>query len=178
MRSSTPTPDAVAVRYEGKTISIHQILSLYAGLPAPRPQIETQEGFVAMIKPFITPELMAIEATKRGIAAGPEFQNKLVQNRNALLRFQVHGAIEARANEVLRGPELEAKLSAWYRAHADAYAVPAKDGGKKNLPLSEVGNRVLADFSVALCDDFLAEKTRILRAQHVVVINEAALAKL
>ena len=131
-----------------------------------------------MIKPFITPELMAIEATKRGIAAGPEFKNKLIQNQNALLRFQVHGAIEARANEVLRGPELEAKLSAWYEAHAGAYAVPAKEGGKKIPPLSEVGDRVLADFSVALCEDFLAEKARTLRAQHVVVVDEAALAKL
>ncbi len=172
-------PEAVAVSYAGKTISIHELLSIYAGLPTPRPPVETQEGFVAMIKPLITPELMALEAIRRGIAEEPEFQNKVIQNRNALLRFHVHGAIETQANEVLRGPALEAQLAAWYRDHAAAFVTPAIDGGAGKIPpLSDVKDRALADFSVDLCDRLLAEKAHELRKLRPVAINEAALQSL
>jgi hypothetical protein len=169
------TPEAVLVRYEDKSLSIHQVLSIYAGLPAPRPQVETQDGFVAMIKPLITPELMAMEATKQGIAAEPEFQNKLTQNRNALLRFQVQGAIDSRANEILRGPDLDAKLQAWYREHAHSYATSTTDSGKKIPSFSDVRDRILADFSVDLHDRLFAEKTRELRLKHTITIDETVL---
>jgi hypothetical protein len=173
------TPEAVLVRYENRSLSVRQILSIYAGLPAPRPTIETQDGFVAMIKPLILPELMALEAVKQGLAAEPEFQNKLIQNRNALLRFHMHGVIESRANDVLKGSNLETHLQAWYREHADRYAAPAADGGKtKPPPFAEVRPRVVADFSVDLRERLLAEKARELRKLRAVVIDEAVLRSL
>lgn len=171
-------PEAVAVRYEGGALSIHEILSIYSGLPAPRPPVETQEGFIAMIKPLITPELMASEAVRRGIAREAEFQNKLVQNRNALLRFQAHGTIEAQANAVIRSPDLEAQLQPWYRAHADAYAVPVARGGKKIPPYAEARDRALADFSVELVERLQAEKARELRKLRAVTIDEEVLGRL
>ncbi|MBX3735855.1 MAG: hypothetical protein KF715_04120 [Candidatus Didemnitutus sp.] len=171
-------PEAVAVRYAGRTLSIHEILSIYSGLPARRPDVQTQDGFVALIKPLITPELMALEAVRRGIADEPEFQNKLIQNRNALLRFHAQGAIEARANEILRSPELSATLQAWYREHADAYATPGEKGGVKPADFSAVRERVLADFSVDLCERFRAEATRDLRKRHAIAIDDAVLAAL
>lgn len=169
------TPEAVLVSYEHKSLSVRQILTLYAGLPTPRPPIQTQDGFVAMIKPLILPELMAIEAMKQGIAAEPEFTNKLVQNRNALLRFHVHGAIESQANEVLKGPDLEAQLQAWYRDHAAAFVMPSEGGSKNPPPFSAVKDRALADFSVDLRDRLLAEKARELRQSRRVSIDEAVL---
>jgi hypothetical protein len=171
----TATPEAVAVRFADKSLSLHEILSIYAGLPAPRPAVQTPEGFVALIKPLITPELMAGEAVRRGIASESDFQNKLVQNRNALLRFQAQAAIEAEANAILRSPELEAKLQAWYRTHAGTYAVTEPGGGRTVPALAEARDRALADFSVELCDHFRAEKARALRQARVITIDEAVL---
>jgi len=173
------TPEAVAVHYAGRTLSIHEILSIYSGLPAARPDVQTQEGFVALIKPLITPELMALEAVRRGIADESEFQNKLIQNRNALLRFHAQGAIEARANEILGSPALDTTLRAWYREHADAYAPPSNAGAPATPPdFTAVRERVLADFSVDLCERFRAEKTRELRQRHTISVDEAVLGAL
>ncbi len=169
-------PDATLVRYEDRTISVHQILAIYAGLPvAKRPRVATEAGLIAMIKPLIAPELMALEAAKRGIAAEPAFQHKLIQNRNALLRFHVHGAIESQANAVLNGPDLEPQLAAWYRTHAEFYATPATSGGKTIPTLAAVRDRALADFSVDLRDRLLAEKAQALRRERHVAIDEKAL---
>lgn len=173
------TPEAVAVHYAGRTLSVHQILSIYSGLPVPRPDVQTQDGFVALIKPLITPELMALEAVRRGIADEPEFQNKLIQNRNALLRFHAQGAIEARANEILGSPALEATLRAWYREHAGAFAPPSNSGAPATPPdFTTVRERVLADFSVDLCERFRAEKTRELRQRHTIRVDDAVLGAL
>lgn len=162
-------PEAVIVRYADKTLSIHEILSLYSGLPAPRPNVQAEAGFVAMIKPLITPELMAQEAVRRGIAVEREFQDKLVQNRNALLRFHAHGAIEARANDVLRGADLETRLQAWYHEHRELY--PAE-------PFATLRPRVLGDFSVDLRDRLIAEKAQALRKVRVVTIDDEVLKRL
>jgi hypothetical protein len=172
------TPEGVLVRYEGRTLSVRQILVIYAGLPTPRPPVQTEDGFVAMIKPLILPELMAIEAVKQGIAAEPEFQNKLLQNRNALLRFHAHGAIEAKANDILKGLDLEPQLQAWYRQHGAAFATTTAGGAKKIPPLAEVKERALADFSVDLRDRLLAEKARDLRPVRRVTVDEAVLRQL
>ena len=169
------TPAAVLVRYENKSISVQQILVIYAGLPASRrPRVATEHGLIEMIKPLILPELMAIEATKRGIAAEPAFERKLIQNRNALLRFHVHGMIESRANDALRAPDLETRLESWYRGRAAFYATTAGDG-KNAPPFAEVRDRVLGDFSVDLRDTLLAEKARELRNLRSVVIHEDVL---
>jgi hypothetical protein len=176
------TPEATLVRYEERSISVRQILVIYAGLPAARrPRVEQPQGLIEMIKPLILPELMAIEAAKRGIAAEPAFQQKLIQNRNALLRFHAHGAIESRANDTLRGPDLESRLQAWYRQNAALYAAPAEAGGNapgKPLPYAEVRDRVLGDFSVDLRDRLLAEKALELRKVRRVVVVEAVLRSL
>lgn len=177
------TPEAVLVRYESKSISVRQILAIYAGLSAAkRPHVETEAGVIALIKPLILPELMALEAARRGISAEPAFQQKLVQNRNALLRFHAHGAIESRANEILKGPDLEARLEAYYREHLTRYAAaPTVEGEatqKKPLPFAQVANRVLGDFSVDLRDRLLAEKARELRRTREVVVDEEVLGSL
>src|SRR4051812_15642205 len=71
------TPEATLVRYEEKSISVHQVLVIYAGLPPEkRPPVATEEGVIALIKPLILPELMATEAARRGIAAEPAFRQK------------------------------------------------------------------------------------------------------
>lgn len=169
------TPEATLVRYEQRQISVRQILAIYAGLPAEkRPRVATEPGLIEMIKPLIAPELMALEAQKRGIAATPEFQNKIIQNRNALLRFHAHGAIESRANETLRAPDLEARLRAWFPRHAARYAPP----GGRAPEFAVVRDQVLGDFSVDLRERLLAEKAAELRQLRRVTIDEAMLRQL
>ena len=160
--------------------------------------MQTEEGFIALIKPLILPELMAREAAQRGIAAEPAFQHKLIQNQNALLRFHVHGAIESRANDMLRAPDLETRLDAWYRTHAARYNAPptaaattpppsvalapapapalARAGAPR--PFSAVREEVLGDYSVALRDRLLADKARELRQGRAIAIDEAVLRQL
>ena len=170
----------MAVRFEDKSLSIHQILTIYAGLPAPRPQIATQEGFLAMIKPLITPELMAIEAKRRGIAASAEFQNKLLQNRNALLRFHVHGAIEAQANEVLRGPGTSTRsCRAWYGEHAGALRDAGGNRRKQKPPYSENARTGARRFFRGFVRPVAGQKKRAnCGKKFPVVIDEAVLKQL
>ncbi len=168
------TPDAVLARYVNKSISVRQVLVIYAGMPAPRPNLQTQAGVVQMIKPLITPELMAIEATKRGIETEPAFQAKLIQNRNALLRFHMQGLIDRRANEAMRAPDFPAQLRAWYEAHRAEYRLPPEKGGA--IPsYADVAQRVEADYSVALVERLKAEQAAALRQLHRVAVDEDAL---
>lgn len=168
-------PEGVLARYLQKSISIKQLLAIYAGLSAPRPRLDTQEALVDMLKPIIVPELMAVEAAKRGIDATPAFQNKVIENRNALLRFKAQGLIESRANETLKAPDVSQRLQAWYAAHADQYAM-ADEGGVKKVPaLADVRQRVEGDFSLDLRDQLRAAKAEELRRAQPVSIDEAVL---
>lgn len=170
-------PRLTLARYEGRAITVPQLLSIYAGLPVTRrPRVAEPAGLIEMMKPLILPELMALETARRGIGAEPAFQQKLTQNRNALLRFHVHGAIESRANDELRSPDLEARLRAWYRANPTLYAATPEGGSGGVLqPFEAVRERVLGDFSVELRDRLRAEKARELRQQRRIEIDEAAL---
>jgi hypothetical protein len=172
------TPDLVLVEYENKTISVRQLLSIYAGLASPRPSIETPEGLTEMIKPLILPELMAIEAMKRGIANEPEFQTKIIQNRNALLRFHVHGQIERKSNAVMRSPTIESELLAWYEAHKSSYAETNDKGEKQIPPYEELRPVIEGDYSVAVRDRLLAEKARLLRKGRSITIDDEVLKNL
>lgn len=177
-RIVSDTPDAALVEYEHKTISIRQILALYAASPAPRPAIATPEGLTQMIKPLILPELMAIEALKRGIAEDPEFKNKVIQNRNALLRFHVHGLIDRASSELMRAPTIESELRAWYEAHKEGYGVVDETGRKKIPSYDESRPRIEGDYSVVLRDLLLAEKAQALRKNRSIKIDDNVLQRL
>jgi hypothetical protein len=173
------TRETTLARYEGKSISVHQLLVIYAGLPTEkRPAVATDDGIIALIKPLILPELMALEATRRGIAAEPAFQQKLTQNRNALLRFHAQGQVEREAVERLNAPDAEAQLRAWYQDHQNDYAVIGADGAKRPATFAEARPRVEGDYSVALRDRLLAEQAQALRKTHAVTIDEQVLALL
>lgn len=168
------TPDVPVVKYEGKTITTRQILVIYAGLPPPRPAVATHEDFLALIKPMVVPELMAIEAAQEGIAADPAFQQKLVQNRNTLLRFHQHGVFDREANAAMRAPGFAAQLHAWYDAHRSDYRLPPEQGGGV-ASFAAAAQRVEADCSVALVERLKVERIAALRARRRIVVNEAAL---
>jgi hypothetical protein len=173
------TPDAVLVRYEHKSISVRQLLAIYAGLPAPRPRLHEPDGLIAMIKPRIVPVLMAMEAEKQGIAADPAFQAKLAQNRNALLRFHMQGVIEREANELLQASDLEAQLHAWYAQHKTEYAPLPENAAVIVIPTYEQARaRVLADYSVAVIERLRSEKAAALRKIRAITIDEAVLERL
>jgi hypothetical protein len=173
------TPEAVLVRYADRTISVHEVLVIYAGLPPEkRPAVQTQAGFVDMIKPLILPELMVIEAVKRGIEAEPAYRQKLIQNRNALLRFHVQGAVERRTNELLRASDLEAQLREYHRRHQALYTVVDASGRPRAATYEESRARVEGDYSVALRDRLLAEQAEALRRTRTVRVDEQALAAL
>lgn len=169
-------PSATLATYDGKTISIQQVVGIYAGLPSPRPNLYTEQGLVDFIKPLIEPELMAIEAEKEGIAGDPAFVMKLQQNENVLLRFHMQGAIEQRANERLHAPDFPQQLQAWYDDHKADYTLPAEDGKPARLQtFDQVKERVQADYSVGVVERLKAEEVATLRKSHSVTVNEAAL---
>jgi hypothetical protein len=170
------TPEVIVVRYGEKTITTRQILVIYAGLTAPRARIDTEAGFVAVIKPMIVPELMAIEATRRGIAADPLFQAKLIQNQNALLRFHMQGLIERLATEAMHAPNIDEQLEAWYRAHLADYTVAGADGTRRVQPFSEVRSRAESEYSVDLLERLKAAQIATLRKNHRIVVHESVLA--
>ena len=171
-------PETVLVRYEGRTISVRQVLAIYAGLPVEkRPAVQTEAGMINLFKPLVLPELMAIEATKRGIAAEPVFQQKIIQNRNALLRFQAQGLVERRANELLHAPDLEARLREWHASHRASYAVIEK-GQRREATFAEARAQVESDYSVVVRDRLLAEQLTALRQQRDIRIDERTLAAL
>lgn len=173
------TPEGVLARYENKTISIHQVLIIYAGLPPEkRPAVATQDGIVALIKPLILPELMALEAARRGIAAEPAFRQKLTQNQNALLRFHAQGQVERRTIEMMSAPDAEQHLHAWYDSHQADYAVIEAGGKRRTATYDEARPRVEGDYSVALRDRLLAEQAQALRKARAVRIDEKVLALL
>jgi hypothetical protein len=172
------TPEAVLVRYEDRMIGVRQIVALYAGLPVEkRPAVQTESGMIELIKPLILPELMAREALKQGIAAEPAFKQKIIQNQNALLRFHAQGAIERRANEFLRAPDLGDRLREWYEAHRSLYQVIEKEQPRQ-ATFDEALARVEGDYSVAVRDRLLAEEAASLRKLRSIRIDESVLTAL
>ena len=165
-------PDAVLARYNGTPITVKQTLAVYAQLHPPRPNLETNEALVEFLKPFILPGLMTAEAERLGIEKLPAFQDKIIQNRNTLLRFYMHSLIEAKANEELQSLGLDQQMKSWYEQHAARYAAP---GAKKFPAYADVRERVEGDYSVDLLERLRAEKIRALREMHHIQIDEAAL---
>ena len=172
------TPDAVLARYENKTISVRQVLVIYAGLPPPRPAVATEAGLVELIKPLITPELMALAAVKQGIADDPEFRQKFIQNRTALLRFYMQDLITAELNRRMQSPDLETHLRAWYDKHKLLYAPLEGNRVAHTPPYEEARERVLGDYSVALMERIKTEKVTALRTARQIAIDDGALEKL
>lgn len=170
----TATPDVAIVRYDDQTIKTRQLLVIYAGLPPPRPNLQTHDGFLAFVKPMIVPELMAREAAKEGMETDPFFRAKLIQNRNALLRFHMQGTIDRQANAAMKAPDFVDQLRAWYNTHAADYRRPAEKGGGVP-PFGEVRSRVEADYSVVLVERLKAEQVAQLRRERRIQINDAAL---
>jgi hypothetical protein len=180
-------PDSVLARYSDTTmtnnmpvtndtaITVKEVLAVYSNLHAPRPPLETDDDLVSIIKPFIMPPLMADEAIKQGIEALPAFQNKVIENQNALLRIYMHGVIEAQANKELNAPGLDKRIKAWYRQNAAQYAVQAADGVKTIPPCEEIHKRVEGDYSVDVRDRIQADEVRVLRKTHHIEINDAIL---
>jgi hypothetical protein len=117
---------------------------------------------------------MAKEAAKEGMEADPFFRTKLIQNRNALLRFHMQGAIDRQANDAMKAPDFPAQLRAWYDGHAADYRrAPEKGGGV--APFDEVKSRVEADYSVVLVERLKAEQIAALRKQRRIEMDDAAL---
>lgn len=170
-------PAMELAHYEGKSLPLRQVAITYAGIPAPRPNLQTPAGLVEMLKPFLIPELLASEAARRGLAETPQFKNKLQQNKNALLRFYVQDSVERDANTRLRSSDLESQLRAWHDAHRRDYLVSSDNGTTRPASFAEARDRALADYSVALRDELLAEKAQQLRREHVVTIDEPTLAE-
>jgi len=180
-------PDSVLARYSdatmtnnvsatnGTVITVKEVLAVYSNLHAPRPPLETDDDLVKMIKPFIMPPLMADEAIKQGIEALPAFQNKVIENRNALLRIYMHGVIAAQANKELNAPGLDKRIKSWYQQNAAQYAVQAPDGVKTMPTYEKIQKRVEGDYSVDLRDQIQARKVRALRKAQTVEIDEAIL---
>jgi hypothetical protein len=172
--SDTATTNDASVT-NGTAITVKQVLAVYSHLHAPRPPLETNEDLINMIKPFIMPSLMAAEAVKRGIETMPAFQNKVVENRNALLRIYMDGLIEVQANQELNTPGLDRRMKSWYRQNVEHYAVQSNDGVKTTPAYELIQKRVEGDYSVDLRDRIQAEKVRALRKMHQIEINEAVL---
>ncbi len=169
------TPDSVLARYNGTPITVKQVLAVYAPLRPPRPPLETNDDLVNLLKPMIVPELMADEAARRGIENQPEFQNKLIENRNALLRIYMHGLIESESAAKLDVPDLEKQMKAWFLENTNRFAIPTPDGGKRIPTYEEVRKRVEGDYSIDVRDQLQAEKIAALRQSHEVKIDSAIL---
>ncbi|MDB6018422.1 MAG: hypothetical protein JWR19_2911 [Pedosphaera sp.] len=167
--------DSVLARYNGTAITVKQVLAIYAPLHAPRPPLESNDDLINLLKPLIVPELMAAEARRLGIESQPAFQNKLIENRNALLRIHMRGLIEAQANQELKAPGLDQRIQSWYQQNAEQYAVPATNGVKTIPTYAAIKKRLAGDYSVDLRDRIQAEKVRALRKAHPVEIIEAIL---
>ncbi|WP_438480250.1 hypothetical protein [Oleiharenicola lentus] len=172
------TPEAVLARYEDKSISVRQILAIYAGLPDSRPNLHMTEGLLEMLKPLIVPELMAIEAARKGLADDPVFKNKLMQNRNALLRFSMQDLIDHEVNAAMRAPNHDAEMRAWHAKHRANYGPPRETPGQPAPAYEEIRAVVEGDYSVMLREKFLAEKARALRKTRTIEVDDAVLAKL
>lgn len=168
-------PDFVLARYNGIQITVKQILAIYAPLHAPRPQLETNQDLINILKPLIVPELLAAEARRRGMEALPAFQNKVIENQNALLRIYMHGVIAAQANRELHVPDLDGRIRSWYAQNAEHYSVESGDGVKTTPAYADIHKRVEGDYSVDLRDRIQAEKVRTLRQVHHIEIDDVIL---
>ena len=173
-------PDSVLARYNGTPVMVNQLAAIYSTLQLPRPRLETNEDLIVLIKPLIIPELMAAEAVKQGIEKLPDFQNKITQNQNALLRIYMHGLIKAQTNKELEvsSSDLEKKMRAWYRQNAEDYAVQTTGGAKKIPSYDEIHKRVEGDYSVDLWNRIQAEKIDGLRKARHIEINKTVLGRL
>ncbi len=172
------TPEAVLARYEDKSISVRQILSIYAGLPDTRPNLETTEGLLEMIKPLVVSDLMAMEAARKGIADDPLFKNKVIQNQNALLRFYTQDMVDRQVNATMSDPANDFKMRAWHAQHKANYGPPRESPDQRLPTYEQVQSRVEGDYSVMLREKLLAEKATALRKTHTIEIDEAVLEKL
>jgi len=167
--------DTVLARYNGEVVTVKEILAVYIPLHVPRPRLETEDDLVKMLKPLIVPALMAAEAKRRGMEALPAFQEKIIENRNALLRIYVHGMVNGEANRQLTAPNLDARMKSWYRQNAKQYAVRGADGAETIPAYETIKARLESDYSEDLRDRIRMEKLRALRKTCDIQINEAVL---
>ncbi len=167
--------DTVLARYNGEVVTVKEILAVYIPLHVPRPRLETEDDLVKLLKPLIVPELMAAEAKMRGMESLPAFQNKIVENRNALLRIYMHGLINTEANQQLAAPNLDVRIKSWYHENARKYAVHGADGAETIPAYETIGARLEGDYSEDLRNRIKEEKLQDLRKGRDIQIDEAVL---
>jgi hypothetical protein len=171
------SPDAVLARYDGKSLTVKQVLAVYAQLHIPRPNLENQSVLTDFLKPFIVPDLLSVEAQKEGMDKSQEFQDKVLQNQNALLRIYMRNKLEAEADDKLQTSDLDVQMESWYDQHKDQYA--RQVNGKNEIPsYAEMRKRVQGDYSEDLLEHLQAKKIQTLRSTHEVRIDDTVLDRL
>ena len=160
------------------TITIGDFLQAYTRMPAPqRPDLDKQEGVIAVLKQMLGSDLMVAEARARGLDKAAQFREKLQLNRNVLTRLYALDQLTARAVAEMKSPGIDARLKKWYEAHRKDYTATDKNGKEQPLSFSAVRDRVADEYFQDLQERLRTDQIRVWRQQHKVEIDEAALAK-
>ncbi|HZP61296.1 MAG TPA: hypothetical protein VFB27_13325 [Opitutaceae bacterium] len=160
-------------------ITIGDVLHTYLRQPLPeRPDLDQQDGVIAVLKHMLGPDLMVGEARARGLEKSPMVREKMQLNRNVLTRLYALDQLTAQATAQMKSPDIDARLKEWYQANLKKlYTFPDKDGKEQVLPFDGNRERIADDYFQNLQDRLRADLIRTLREKHKIEIDDAALAK-
>lgn len=180
VQPSAEARDLPLARCKLGTITIGDFLRAYTRIPlAERPDLDKQEGVIAVLKRMLEPDLMVAEARARGPEKSPLVREKLQLNRNVLTRLYALDQLTARATAQMKSPGIDARLKAWYEANLKKlYTVPDKDGKDTALSFAAAKERVTDDYFQDLQERIRTEQIRAWRRDHKVEIDENVLAKI
>jgi len=160
-------------------ITVGDFLQTYTRLPLPeRPNLDQQEGVIAVLKRMLASGLMIAEARARGLEKSPMVREKMQLNRNVLTRLYALDQLTAKAVAQMKSPDIDARLKEWYQANLKKlYTERGGDGKDQVLPFAANRDRIADDYFQDQQDRIRTEQVRAWRHAHKIEIDEAALAK-
>jgi len=155
-------------------ITIGDFLTAYLRIPpSQRPDIQTQNGTVDMLKRMLEDDLLIEEARERGLDKAPIVMEKLQLNLNIQTRLYALDQITKKTVNDMKSPGHEAQLKQWYKDHvADLYTYKDDKGQIQVETYDSIRDRIENDYFDAMNEQNRAKLIQSLRQGQTVDINE------
>jgi hypothetical protein len=143
---------------------------------AERPDLQKQEGLIAMLKVLLADHLLIDEARARGLDRSPAVLERVQLNRNTLVRLFVIDQLAEQAAQKLKLPGTAERLAKWYAENLKTrYTHKRPDGTEQVVDFQTERDSIANDYAEALDEQGRAERLRALRKGRTITVNDAVL---
>jgi hypothetical protein len=164
-------------RSETFTVATGEVLEAYLKIPTEnRPNLQTQDGFLSLLKAIVGEQLLVTEARARGLEKLPKVVALLQLNRCMLMRMATLDRLTDEASKQMKAPGAEARVTEWYERNLKTRYTRKNAAGKDEVvSLSAERETIENDYFEALNERLRTELIAELRQGKTAEVDEKLL---